>query len=196
MRLSFDADHLRALLALSRQAHRRSPILEQILAPAFWRKDLPAQRRALLDREIRRHGLAFSASEEDVDPELIGPGLVLVGDRGVYLMANLPNDEVKAAGVPHVAYADEVNPERLPVDDWWGAKRASFGPDDGTVFLSERMLAALDRVPAGEKLMIDLSPGKIAILAPASDGPEIQDKNEHVAERSRGFCCQAPRGPA
>lgn len=173
MRLSFDADHLRALLALSRDAERRSPILEQVLDPALWRKDLTPERRALLDREIAYEGLAFSARTDDVDPGLIGPGLILVGDQGVYLMANLPNEEVKAAGVPHVAYADEVNPELLPFEEWWEAKRASFGPDDGTVFLSEGDLEALSRVREGGKLLLELTPDQIAILAPASDGPEI-----------------------
>lgn len=173
MRLSFDADHLRALLALSRDAERRSPILEQILDPALWRKDLPAARRGLLDREIASDGLAFSARTDDVDPGLIGPGLILVGDQGVYLMANLPNEEVKAAGVPHVAYADEVNPELLPFEEWWEAKRASFGPDDGTVFLPEGDLEALSRIPEGGKLLLELTPEQIAILAPASGGPEI-----------------------
>lgn len=173
MRLSFDADHLRALLALSRDAERRSPVLEQVLDPAFWRKDLTPERRVLLDREIASDGLAFSARTDDVDPGLIGPGLILVGDQGVYLMANLPNEEVKAAGVPHVAYADEVNPELLPFEEWWGAKRASFGPDDGTVFLSEGDLEALSRVLEGGKLLLDLTPDQIAILAPDSDGPDI-----------------------
>ena len=174
MRLSFDADHLRRLLELSRAGTRRVPTLEQVLDPAMWSDDLPDARIALLEGEIAEHGIALSARSEDVDPALIGPGLILVGDEGVYLMANVPSETVLAAGVPHVAYASEVNPKTLPFDSWWEAKRASFGPDDGTVFLSEELLAgALSRVPPGGSLLLEVSPEQIGVLEPRDPGPEI-----------------------
>jgi hypothetical protein len=174
MRLSFDADHLRRLLDLSRAAEQRLPALEQLLDPSFWRDDLPEARITLLEGEITEHGIALSARSEDVDPTLIAPGLILVGDEGVYLMANVPNETVLAAGVAHVAYAAEVNPKTLPFDVWWEAKRASFGPDDGTVFLSEEMLTgALSRVPSGGSLLLEVSPEQIGVLEPREPGPEI-----------------------
>ncbi|PTX52437.1 Protein of unknown function (DUF3085) [Gemmobacter caeni] len=89
-------------------------------------------------------------------------------------MANLANATVLAAGVPHVAYAAEVNPQTLPFDTWWEAKRASFGADDGTVFLSEELLVgALSRVPPGGALLLDVSPEQIGVLEPREPGPEI-----------------------
>lgn len=174
MRLSFDADHLRRLLELSRAGTRRVPTLEQVLDPTLWSDDLPEARIVLLEGEIAEHGIALSARSEDLDPSLIGPGLILVGDEGVYLMANVPSEAVLAAGVPHVAYAAEVNPKTLPFDTWWEAKRASFGPDDGTVFLSEELLAgALSRVPPGGPLLLEVSPEQIGVLEPREPGPEI-----------------------
>jgi len=173
MKLSFDADHLRQLLDLSRTAQRRVPALEQILDPSFWRTDLPAARLALLEGEVAEKGIAFSARSDDVDAGLIAPGLILVGDDGVYLMANVANETVLSSGVPHVAYAAEVNPKTLPFDQWWEAKRASFGGDDGTVFLSEEMIAdTLSRVPSGGSFLIDVSPEQIGILEVRDPGPE------------------------
>lgn len=150
MRLSFDADHLRSLLEFSRAGTQRVPTFEQVLDPALWSDDLPDARIALLEAEIAEHGIALSARSEDLDPSLIGPGLILVGDEGVYLMANVPIETVVSAGVPHVAYAAEVNPRMLPFDTWWEAKRTSFGPDDGTIFLPDEMIAGpLSRIPSG-----------------------------------------------
>ena len=176
MRLSFDADHVRRLLGLSLDAQKRSPVLDQVLDPDLWRKDLPAARRALLDQEVEESGLAFSARADDVDPDRIGPGLILVGDQGVYLMCNVPIEEVKAAGVAHVAYADQVNPELLDFEDWWGAKRESFGADDGTVFISEQMFrSALEKTPTGEKLLLEVNVNEIGVIAPEGgrDGPDL-----------------------
>jgi len=174
MRLSFEADHLKRLLEVSRAAETRVPTLEQVLDPALWSDDLPDERVALLEGEIAQHGIALSARSGDVDQALIGPGLILVGDEGVYLMANVPNEAVLAAGVPHVAYAAEVNPQTLPFDDWWEAKRASFGPDDGTVFLSEEMVSgALSRVPSGGSFLLDVTPAQIGVLEPREPGPDI-----------------------
>ena len=100
MRLSFDADHLRSLLEFSRAGTQRVPTFEQVLDPALWSDDLPDARIALLEAEIAEHGIALSARSEDLDPSLIGPGLILVGDEGVYLMANVPIETVVSAGVP------------------------------------------------------------------------------------------------
>ena len=174
MRLTFDADHLRRLLELSRAGTWRVPTLEQVLDPALWLDDLPDARIALLEGEIAEHGIALSARAEDLDQALIGPGLILVGDEGVYLMANVPSETVLAAGVPHVAYAEEVNPKTLPFDTWWEAKRASFGPDDGTVFLSEELIAgALSKITAGGSLLLEVGPEQIGVLEPREPGPDI-----------------------
>lgn len=58
------------------------------------------------------------------------PGLFLVGDRGVYLMS--AGQPILSDGSPHgsvVAYADGIDPD--VDDDWYEAKRRTFGGDDG-----------------------------------------------------------------
>jgi hypothetical protein len=174
MRLTFDADHLRRLLELSRASDARVPALEQVLDPSLWRADLGADRIALLEGEIAKHGIALSATADDIDPDLIGPGLILVGDQGVYFTANIPIDQVRAAKVPHVAYAAEVNPQTLPFEEWWEAKRDSFGPDDGTAYLSEEFIGpSLARTALGGSFLLEVSPDQIAILEGSPETPEL-----------------------
>ncbi|TIQ41899.1 MAG: DUF3085 domain-containing protein [Mesorhizobium sp.] len=66
------------------------------------------------------------------------PGLWLVGDHGVYLCSN---GELAKGAKPLVAYAEECDPHRN--DDWFEAKRRTFGGDDGVDFLDAEGLEAL-----------------------------------------------------
>jgi len=72
--------------------------------------------------------------------EKVGPSLLLVGDRGVYLMSNgkpkLPNkpdNNGKIEEGHRVSYAKGTDPRTD--EDWWDAKRDLFGGDDGAVAL-------------------------------------------------------------
>jgi hypothetical protein len=100
-----------------------------------------------------------------------GKGLWLVGDEGVYFMANT------ADGIHHksrsngdgllVAYAKECDPTQLDFDTWWANKRASFGGDDGVEFFE---LAAIEKFAAGKPkyLIAEFQPTQITLSAPAS----------------------------
>lgn len=72
------------------------------------------------------------------DKNSFKPGLLLVGDEGVYLMSNgLPNltKDKTENNKNFVAYAEESNPEKMEFDDYRHAKEATFGHDDGAEFL-------------------------------------------------------------
>jgi Protein of unknown function (DUF3085) len=62
-------------------------------------------------------------------------GLWLVGDDGVYLMANTidgPRAKQRRPADKHfVVYANECDPTKLTFDAWWAAKNETFGGDDG-----------------------------------------------------------------
>lgn len=63
-----------------------------------------------------------------------------MGDQGVYLMANT-SDGIHHSGLGHnqrrpVVYAHECNPDTMEFEDWWEAKRQSFGGDDGSEFIA------------------------------------------------------------
>lgn len=89
-----------------------------------------------------------------------GPGFWLVGDEGVYLMSNaLLNEGEK----PIVVYADECNPKTMPFDDWWSAKQASFGGDDGVEFIDAACVrrAVKDESP----VMIDMTAESMEVFS-------------------------------
>jgi hypothetical protein len=168
MRITFDRSHLEQLLELSAKTASPQLTMEQRADPANWRSDLPAERRAALDADAEKWGgFSFEARQEDVDLTKIERGLILVGDQGVYFMSQASNEEVKAAGVNHVAYAHEINPETLDFDTWYDMKRAAFGGDDGTIFISEETLRpVLDA--GGDTVDMDLTPHSYGFYLPTA----------------------------
>lgn len=99
-------------------------------------------------------------------------GLWLVGDHGVYLMANtsdgIHNSKMQKGDKHFVVYADECNPDKMEFDEWWANKRASFGGDDGveTLILAEidGLLSNKPSPTAKPKcLIIDISPSQYAV---------------------------------
>ncbi|MBS1722499.1 MAG: DUF3085 domain-containing protein [Armatimonadetes bacterium] len=102
------------------------------------------------------------------------PGLWLVGDSGVYLMSNSKD------GVPHptnthkgengedepdflVAYAHEVNPEKLEFEEWWANKRESFGGNDGVEFLDAPTVQAMLDNAQDDKVFLEVSTKSISV---------------------------------
>lgn len=171
MRLTFARDKVLELLEHAEGAPSRRVTLEQAVTPANWRDDIAPERRKLLDAEAKADGYAFSARQEDVDMSRIAPGLILVGDQGVYLMSNgIPGLPISKRG-DNVAYANEVNPLTMEFDDWWDAKRASFGGDDGTEYLPAKAVRAY--LPDDGDLVLDVTPDAISLVPPAArdEGP-------------------------
>jgi hypothetical protein len=96
------------------------------------------------------------------------PALWVVGDDGVYILSNgepiLPANDDGVTSL--VCYADECDPHRLEFSQWWEAKRASFGPDDGAEFFDAvDIRTALATYQPGEPLVIDCSPEGIGLVA-------------------------------
>jgi len=169
MILTFDGAGARALLEVSKASENRRPNFVQLCDPDLWRDDLRPDRRAELAKSLEEDGYPAGISEADIDPAKLPAGLWIVGDQGVYLMSNAPIAEVKVAGHKHVAYAREVDPETMGVDDWWEAKRRSFGGDDGADFVDAE---TLEQALTGETLEIDMTPTSMAILKPRDETPE------------------------
>jgi hypothetical protein len=102
--------------------------------------------------------------------EVTGKGLWLVGDHGVYLMANTkdgPREKArKKDDKAFVVYAKECNPDTT--EEWWDVKRASFGGDDGVEFLSLREIEGLISKPPKpnaipHSLILGFMPGKFSL---------------------------------
>jgi hypothetical protein len=91
-----------------------------------------------------------------------GPGLWLVGDRGVYLMSNgKPHLQKPGAEPDHsiVVYAEECNPDKDP-DGWWDAKQAYYGGDDG---FDTILIADIDHLLARAK-KLNVTPKQLTVF--------------------------------
>lgn len=117
--------------------------------------------RRLIDhaRAAPDHNMGWS----DAAPQ---PALFLVGDDGIYLMSNgIPRDLREAGGSgAYVVHALGLNPNTDP--DWWEAKRASFGVDDGA-----ETLALIDEIDLqlcrGEAFIrLEITPDAITLVVP------------------------------
>lgn len=103
--------------------------------------------------------------------KVTGKGLWLVGDHGVYLMANTKDGPRELARKKEdkafIVYAKECDPEKLEFDEWWENKRHSFGGDDGVEFLSLKELESMVANPPQlnakpHDLIIRFMPGKFS----------------------------------
>ncbi|MGR7993565.1 DUF3085 domain-containing protein [Xanthobacter sp. ZOL 2024] len=87
------------------------------------------------------------------------PGAWLVGDEGVYLMAN---GKLAEGQKTFVIYAEECDPKTNP--DHWHYKRQHFGADDGIEFLDAAMLVKLIRAsPWATHLRIEMTDSNLSI---------------------------------
>lgn len=168
MLMSFDARHVLNLLELAERCPERRYTFEQLADPAFLRADLDPDRRQALE-EMTTNGICWNARPEDLDPRKVPPGLILVGDEGVYLLANVPHDIAvgdMADKGGHVAYAREADPRRLPFEAWYAAKTEGFGGDDGTEFLDGAGLRPVleDCVRLGEPFRMEITPDSIGLI--------------------------------
>lgn len=78
----------------------------------------------MTDEQFRELGLTPPDTRTPV-----GPGLVFVHDRGVYLMSNgLPRDVDGVADGSHVVYAEHCNPDTD--EEWYDNSRDLVGGDD------------------------------------------------------------------
>lgn len=151
MRITFNKQTVHELLTNSENATERRPNLDQLFDPAL-RKD---------GKTPQLSGDSWP-TEEDLKPNIIPAGLWLVGDQGVYLMSN---ETLTDNNKPTVTYANEINPHTLEFDDWYDAKQAAFGGDDGVVFLEAAALREWIRNTPGPTLSMNLTPRGLTLIS-------------------------------
>lgn len=104
------------------------------------------------------------------EPETARPGLLLVGDNGVYLCSNgLPSlradggeGNISPETPMMIVYARECDPEFLEFEQWWENKRLSFGGDDGVVFIDAEMLQAALK-PESTWVVLEVTPEQFSV---------------------------------
>ncbi|MBP8936883.1 MAG: DUF3085 domain-containing protein [Agrobacterium sp.] len=85
-------------------------------------------------------------------------GFWIVGDQGVYLMHNGKATDGKQL----VVYAQECNPDAMPFEQWWAAKRDSFGGDDGCEFIGADLVR--DAVAANSPLVFEFTETAMSVF--------------------------------
>lgn len=104
-----------------------------------------------------------------------GPGdLLLVGDRGIYLMSAAADafereNPQEGESKIFVAYSREVNPNTDP-DDWYEVKEECFGADDGCDVLDAESVELMLELGDETTVCLDVSEEEILVVAP--DGKE------------------------
>jgi len=128
----------------------------------------------------------------DIKPKA---GLWIVGDSGVYVMANCPGLTMPGGSGAVVSYAHECNPHKMAFDDWREAKRVGFGADDGVEFIDlpdqikkAREEFASANAPTGTRLgpetMERLEQVKLVVkMVPGEYDPEWVDGTMEVTWR-------------
>jgi hypothetical protein len=87
------------------------------------------------------------------------PGLGLVGDNGVYIMAN---GKLAKGDRPLVVYSEECHPVGNP--DWFDYKRRHFGGDDGIEFVdAEQIFPLINRDFRFTHLRVQLSEAEVSL---------------------------------
>jgi hypothetical protein len=98
--------------------------LKRLIAHALSSSDFDMGHENMTDDEFASLGLTPPAERTPV-----GPGLLFVHDRGVYLMSNgIPRDIDAAQSGSHVVYAQHCNPH--DDEDWYDNSREIVGGDD------------------------------------------------------------------
>jgi hypothetical protein len=123
------------------------------------------------------------------------PQVWLVGNRGVYLMANNTPSEN-----PFVVYANECNPTTMDFDAWDAIKRSSFGGDDSVEVLCLNDVAtALATYAAGEDFQLDVNRDHLAIVcyrpAQRRPAPSLPDGFDRIlADLVNQYIVVGPKG--
>ena len=115
---------------------------------------------------IVAHAKASPAHEMGWTSHLPQPAVTLAGDNGVYLMSNgLPRDQ-RAPEKPgnYVAFAQGMNPN---IDaNWYDAKIAAYGGDDGAdcLLIIDELQLLIDR--GEEVIKLEITEDHIGLLVP------------------------------
>lgn len=98
--------------------------LKRLITHARTATDFDMGHENMTDAEFESLGLSPPAERTPV-----GPGLLFVHDRGIYLMSNgIPRDLDAVQSGSHVVYAQYCNPHED--EDWYDNSRELVGGDD------------------------------------------------------------------
>jgi len=112
----------------------------------------------------------------NIDPDLIGPGLILVrGIRGSNFHGEIPIDQVAPRRrVPQCGPCGGGERRKPSLEEWVGGETDSFGPDDGRRTSPEEFIGpSLVRTARRGSSFWRSVPDQIAILEGSPETPEL-----------------------
>jgi hypothetical protein len=128
--VSFDITQVKLLVENVRAAAEVRPTMDMLFDAKYYKDQIIRDKAGLTEFEVKKKGGHFWPSADHIDNKLVEPVLQLVGDQGVYLINNALN-KLTPSESGLIVYAQGINPD---IDeDWYDAKRHTFGGDDGSV---------------------------------------------------------------
>jgi hypothetical protein len=98
------------------------------------------------------------------------PGFWLVGSQGIYLVHN--GDRPR--GSVTLAYANECDPLKVPVQSWLGIKRAIFGDNDGMEFVEVVMIGTAVDAGADIEVTFEQDTMTVAVVEKGTASVRLQ----------------------
>jgi len=134
-RISFPMAELEKVVAqFQQEGVRLTATMDCLFEPSLYPNNKIVDKDDRSEREAKKLGLPWWPDSNKMDKTKLTPKLMIVGDHGVYIMANVdnPHSVVDGKQLPNiVAYGTGFNPE---VDeDFYDNKMNVFGGDDGAI---------------------------------------------------------------
>lgn len=128
--VKFDISKVKALVENARSAIEVSATMDMLFDAKYYKDQIIRDKEGLTEQEVVKKGGHFWPCTDYIDKNIVEPALQLVGDQGVYLINNAVT-KLTPIESGLIVYAQGINPD---IDeDWYDAKRHTFGADDGGV---------------------------------------------------------------
>lgn len=135
-RISFPMVELQKVIAqFQQEGVTLTPTMDCLFEPANYPDNKIVDKDGLTEKQAQKINKAWWPDQSKIDRSKLKPKLMIVGDHGVYVMANVNNPALKDGDgkrLPNiVAYGTGFNPAHD--DDFYERKSHVFGGDDGSV---------------------------------------------------------------
>lgn len=134
-RISFPMVELEKVVAQFQQENvTLTPTMDCLFDASLYPDSKIVDKNGRTEQEAKKLKQAWWPDRTKIDQSKLKPKLMIVGDHGVYVMANVNNPNLVVNGVQKsniIAYAIGFNPDIDP--DFYDRKRDVFGGDDGAI---------------------------------------------------------------
>jgi hypothetical protein len=159
--INFDIAQVKLLVDHVRAAKQHSPTMDMLFDAKYYKNKIIKDKDGLTELQVKKKGGHFWPSSDHIDRSLVEPVLQLVGDQGVYLITNA-QEKLSPSESGLIVYANGIHPEID--DDWYEAKRYTFGGDDGSVTIPLKWFDIAFAKKNARLFSINLDPNAIELV--------------------------------